>query len=110
MVVSAMGKNTDLLVSLAAEITDRLNKVVNVIVEHQHMVDQSGSRTIYAFLIGLPLAMLTAIYLAIRSAQLLTRPVHDLSQGPRATGKRSESKGSLNKLRAPTAIAPKVSP
>jgi nitrogen fixation/metabolism regulation signal transduction histidine kinase len=33
------------------------------------------------------LAMLSAIYLAIRSAQLLTRPVHDLIQGTRAVGK-----------------------
>jgi nitrogen fixation/metabolism regulation signal transduction histidine kinase len=33
------------------------------------------------------LAMLSAIYLAIRSAQLLSRPVHDLIQGTRAVGK-----------------------
>jgi nitrogen fixation/metabolism regulation signal transduction histidine kinase len=33
------------------------------------------------------LAMLSAIYLAIRSAQQLTRPVHDLIQGTRAVGK-----------------------
>ena len=33
------------------------------------------------------LAMLSAIYLAIRSAQRLTRPVHDLIQGTRAVGK-----------------------
>ena len=33
------------------------------------------------------LAMLSAIYLAIQSAQGLTRPVHDLIQGTRAVGK-----------------------
>jgi PAS domain S-box-containing protein len=40
-----------------------------------------------ALTLVLLLAMLTAIYLAIRSAQLLTRPVHDLIQGTRAVGK-----------------------
>jgi nitrogen fixation/metabolism regulation signal transduction histidine kinase len=33
------------------------------------------------------LAMISAIFLAIRSAQRLTRPVHDLIQGTRAVGK-----------------------
>jgi nitrogen fixation/metabolism regulation signal transduction histidine kinase len=33
------------------------------------------------------LAMLSAVYLAIQSAQRLTRPVHDLIQGTRAVGK-----------------------
>jgi nitrogen fixation/metabolism regulation signal transduction histidine kinase len=40
-----------------------------------------------ALTLVLLLAMLSAIYLAIRSAQLLTKPVHDLIQGTRAVGK-----------------------
>jgi len=40
-----------------------------------------------ALTVVLLLAMLSAIYIAIRSAQLLTRPVHDLIQGTRAVGK-----------------------
>jgi PAS domain S-box-containing protein len=40
-----------------------------------------------ALTLVLLLAMLSAIYIAIRSAQLLTRPVHDLIQGTRAVGK-----------------------
>ena len=40
-----------------------------------------------ALTLVLLLAMLSAIYLAIRSAQLLTRPVHDLIQGTRAVCK-----------------------
>jgi len=40
-----------------------------------------------ALTLVLLLAMLSAIYIAIRSAQLLTQPVHDLIQGTRAVGK-----------------------
>ena len=40
-----------------------------------------------ALTLVLLLAMLSAIYLAIRSAQLLTKPVHDLILGTRAVGK-----------------------
>jgi PAS domain S-box-containing protein len=40
-----------------------------------------------ALTLVLLLAMLSSIYLAIRSAQMLTRPVHDLIQGTRAVGK-----------------------
>ncbi|HYP78773.1 MAG TPA: HAMP domain-containing protein, partial [Steroidobacteraceae bacterium] len=40
-----------------------------------------------ALTVVLLLAMLSGIYLAIRSAQLLTKPVHDLILGTRAVGK-----------------------
>jgi nitrogen fixation/metabolism regulation signal transduction histidine kinase len=75
---------------LPRELADLVNAVQNAYNNYGNLA--SARRPLkYQFRVALTLvlllAMLSAIYIAIRSAQQLTQPVHDLIQGTRAVGK-----------------------
>jgi PAS domain S-box-containing protein len=76
------------------ELPRKLAELVNAVQDaySNYSVLATARRSLkYQFRVALTLvlllAMLSAIYIAIRSAQLLTQPVHDLIQGTRAVGK-----------------------
>jgi PAS domain S-box-containing protein len=75
---------------LPREIADLVNAVQNAYNSYGNLalarVPLKGQFYL-ALTLVLLLGMLSAIYIAIRSAQLLTQPVHDLIQGTRAVGK-----------------------
>jgi PAS domain S-box-containing protein len=75
---------------LPRELAELVNAVQQALNNYNYLVTarQPLKYQFYtALTLVLLLAMLSAIYIAIRSARVLTQPVHDLIQGTRAVGK-----------------------